>query len=359
MKKQVLAAVLAVAVAASLAGCGNIIPQATSAAASEAGAAPSEASAETENAGVEEKADAVHFDLSTTASPGSLLADYAQYFADQVKELSDGTMVVDVYLSSALGSEAQNLESLTAGTLDLAIVGVEFYTNTIRELGALMLPYMYTDYDQVQAVLTGEAGEYASQRLREEAGVENLGYYVMMFRNMYLNKPINSVEDFAGVKIRVPESNIYVNTMKMMGGAPTPMAMSEVYTSCETGVIDGFENTPDTCYNQSMYEVLKYMNMTRHLNAPTTMSMSAKVYDSLTDEQKEIFHKAGLAAGEHGLETTKNNEAELIDQLKDLMTIVDTDTASMKALIDYNSYDFMASDEAQRLYELVLKEVEE
>lgn len=357
MKKQVLAAVLAAGMVISLAGCGDITPQATSTAAAETSAAASEEAAQTDN-GVEEKADAVHFDLSTTASPGSLLADYAQYFADQVKELSDGSMVVDVYLSSALGSEAQNLESLTAGTLDLAIVGVEFYTNTIRELGALMLPYMYTDYDQVQAVLTGEAGEYASQRLREEAGVENLGYYVMMFRNMYLNKPINSVEDFAGVKIRVPESNIYVNTMKMMGGAPTPMAMSEVYTSCETGVIDGFENTPDTCYNQSMYEVLKYMNLTKHLNSPTTMSMSAKVYDALTDEQKEIFHKAGIAAGEHGLETTKNNEAELIDKLKDLMTIVETDTDSMKAMIDYNSYDFMASDEAQKLYELVLKEVE-
>ena len=235
----------------------------------------------------------------------------------------------------------------------MAIIAIEFYANSIPELGAMILPFLYEDYDQVQSVLEGEAGEYASSRLRDAAGVQNLGYYVMMFRNMYMNKAINDVKDMAGVKIRVPESALYVNTMKMMGAAPTPMAFGEIYTSCETGVIDGFENTPDSCLNNTMYEVLKYMNMTRHLNAPTTISMSAKVFDGLTAEQQEILKKAGEAASEYGLKTTKDAEADMIAQLREKMTIVDTDVASMRATIDYTNYDFMKSAEAQKLFELV------
>ena len=315
------------------------------AAATEAPAAPAST--------VEEAKDAVHFDLSTTGTSNSLLGGVCDYFANQVKELSKGQMIVDVYYSSALGSEAQNLEALTAGTLDMAIIAIEFYANSIPELGAMILPFLYEDYDQVQSVLEGEAGEYASSRLRDAAGVQNLGYYVMMFRNMYLNKAINDVKDMAGVKIRVPESALYVNTMKMMGAAPTPMAFGEIYTSCETGVIDGFENTPDSCLNNTMYEVLKYMNMTRHLNAPTTISMSAKVFDGLTAEQQEILKKAGEAASEYGLKTTKDAEADMIAQLREKMTIVDTDVASMRATIDYTNYDFMKSAEAQKLFELV------
>ena len=347
--KKIVCLLLAVAMVLSLSACGGSASLTSNtpapAAATEAPAAPAST--------VEEAKDAVHFDLSTTGTSNSLLGGVCDYFANQVKELSKGQMIVDVYYSSALGSEAQNLEALTAGTLDMAIIAIEFYANSIPELGAMILPFLYEDYDQVQSVLEGEAGEYASSRLRDAAGVQNLGYYVMMFRNMYLNKAINDVKDMAGVKIRVPESALYVNTMKMMGAAPTPMAFGEIYTSCETGVIDGFENTPDSCLNNTMYEVLKYMNMTRHLNAPTTISMSAKVFDGLTAEQQEILKKAGEAASEYGLKTTKDAEADMIAQLREKMTIVDTDVASMRATIDYTNYDFMKSAEAQKLFELV------
>lgn len=302
---------------------------------------------------VEEAADAIHFDLSTTGAPSTLLGNVCDYFAKQVKELSNGEMIVDVFYNSALGSEAQNLESLTAGTLDMAVIAIEFYSNTIPELGAVILPYLYDDYDQVQSVLDGEAGEYASERLREVAGVENLGYYVMMFRNMYLNQAINDVDDMAGLKIRVPESTLYVNTMSMLGAAPTPMAMGEVYTSCETGVISGYENTPDSCLNQSMFEVVNYLNLTRHLNAPTTISMSATVFDGLTSEQQDILRQAGAAASAYGLQTTKDAEEDYLAQLSEKMTVVETDTDSMRNKIDYNNYDFMSSEEAQHLLSLV------
>lgn len=296
------------------------------------------------------------FSLSTTASSGSALANVTHHFADRVSELSEGKIKVDVYEGSALGSEAQNLEALTAGTLDMAIIAVEFYVNSIPQVGAAILPYMYNDYDQAQKVFEGEAGKYTSQQILDVAKVKTLGYYIMAFRNMYTTKPLNSVVDLEGMKIRVPESALYVETFKMLGAAPTPLAMGEVYTAIDTGVVSGLENTPDTCLNNSFYEVAKYFNKTNHLIAPTTFSMSAKVFDSLNDDEKKLLEQAGLEASRYGLESTKTSDADFREQLKEKgMEFIESDVDSMREKIDYMAYPFMSSDEAKNLFELIQK----
>lgn len=296
------------------------------------------------------------FSLSTTATSGSSLAEITHYFADRVGELSNGKIKIDVFEGSTLGTEAQNLEALTTGTLDMAIIGVEFYVNSIPQVGALMLPYMYDDYDQVQKVLESDAGAYASKQLLDIAKVKNLGYYVMQFRNMYTTKPIYSVDDLKGMKIRVPESALYVDTFKMMGAAPTPLAFGEVYTALDTGVVQGVENTPDSALHNSWAEVAPYFNQTNHLSAPTTFSMSNKVYESLNDDEKNLLMQAGIDASHYGLENTKATDADYRAQLKEEgMEFIESDVASMSAAIDYNSYEFMKSDEAKELFDLVQK----
>ena len=377
MMKKVLAGVLVTAMALNLAACGGAsstsettkaaektaettVAEATTEAGAPAGTEADKPAAGSGNTGeysfnVDNVAEHT-FAMSTTATSGSSLADVTHYFADQVKELSGGKIQVDVYEGSTLGSEMQNLEALTAGTLDLAIIGVEFYVNSIPQIGAVMLPYMYDDYDQVQRVLEGEAGQYASQQLKDVAKVKNLGYYVMAFRNIYSTKPITTVDDLKGFKIRVPESSLYVDTFKMMGAAPTPLAMGEVYTAIDTGVVSGVENTPDTCLHNSFFEVAKYFNQTNHLNSPTTFSMSDKVFESLNEDEKNLFCQAGLNASRYGLETTKTSDAAYREELKEKgMEFIESDVDGMRAKIDYNAYDFMQSEEAKHLLELVEK----
>ena len=160
----------------------------------------------------------------------------------------------------------------------------------------------------------------------------------------------------AGMKIRVPESSLYVDTFKMMGAAPTPLPMGEVYTAIDTGVVSGLENTPDTCLNNSFFEVAKYFNMTNHLNAPTTFSMSAKIFDSLNEDEQNLLLEAGLRASRYGLESTKTSDAAYREQLKEKgMEFIETDVESMRAKIDYTSYPFMQSEEAKTLFDLVQK----
>lgn len=360
MKKALAAFLTAAMTVTTLTGClGSSVSAPTTAAPAESTAAETSAAAE---GAATEAASSVNLDnigehtfsLSTTATAGSALADVAHHFADKVSELSGGKMTVDVFEGSSLGSEAQNLEALTAGTLDMAIIAVEFYTNSIPQLGALILPYVYEDYDQVEKVLESEAGQYANQQLLDVAKVKNLGYYVMAFRNMYMTKPIKTADDLAGLKIRVPESTLYVNTFKMLGAAPTPLAMGEVYTAIDTGVVDGMENTPDTCLHNSFFEVAPYFNMTNHLNAPTTISMSDKVFSALNEDEQQILIEAGLDTSHFGLESTKASDEANRETLKEKgMTFVETDIESMRAKIDYTNYDFMQSEEAKKLFELV------
>ena len=360
MKKALAAFLTAAMTVTTLTGClGSSVSAPTTAAPAESTAAETSAAAE---GAATEAASSVNLDnigehtfsLSTTATAGSALADVAHHFADKVSELSGGKMTVDVFEGSSLGSEAQNLEALTAGTLDMAIIAVEFYTNSIPQLGALILPYVYEYYDQVEKVLESEAGKYANQHLLDVAKVKNLGYYVMAFRNMYMTKPIETADDLAGLKIRVPESTLYVNTFKMLGAAPTPLAMGEVYTAIDTGVVDGMENTPDTCLHNSFFEVAPYFNMTNHLNAPTTISMSDKVFSALNEDEQQILIEAGLDTSHFGLESTKASDEANRETLKEKgMTFVETDIESMRAKIDYTNYDFMQSEEAKKLFELV------
>ena len=323
MKKALAAFLTAAMTVTTLTGClGSSVSAPTTAAPAESTAAETSAAAE---GAATEAASSVNLDnigehtfsLSTTATAGSALADVAHHFADKVSELSGGKMTVDVFEGSSLGSEAQNLEALTAGTLDMAIIAVEFYTNSIPQLGALILPYVYEDYDQVEKVLESEAGQYANQQLLDVAKVKNLGYYVMAFRNMYMTKPIETADDLAGLKIRVPESTLYVNTFKMLGAAPTPLAMGEVYTAIDTGVVDGMENTPDTCLHNSFFEVAPYFNMTNHLNAPTTISMSDKVFSALNEDEQQILIEAGLDTSHFGLESTKASDEANRETLKE------------------------------------------
>ena len=363
MKKAVAAMVSAVLVMMSLTGClGSSVSPPAAGQAPETAKEAEAAAKEREASGAAEGAHSFNpeaigehtFSLSTTATSGSALAEVAHHFSDQVSELSGGKMTVDVFEGSSLGSEAQNLEALTAGTLDMAIIAVEFYVNSIPQLGALILPYVYDNYDQVQRVLEGEAGQYANQQLLDVAKVKNLGYYVMAFRNMYTTKELKTADDLVGLKIRVPESTLYVNTFKMLGAAPTPLPMGEVYTAIDTGVVAGMENTPDTCLHNSFFEVAKYFNMTNHLNAPTTISMSDKIFSALNEDEQKLLLEAGASASRFGLESTKTSDEKNRETLKEKgMIFVETDVESMRKKIDYNNYDFMQSEEAKKLFELV------
>ena len=278
-----------------------------------------------------------------------------QYFAQKVNDLSNGTMKIDVFEAATLGSEAQNMEALREGSLDMAIIAVEFYTNIVPEVGALVMPYIYRDYAHEQATLQGEAGKLAAQSILEGCNIKVLDYYVMAFRQIFTRgKPINNKNDLEGLKIRVPESNLYVNTFKMLGAAPTPIAWGEVYTALDTGVVDGLENVPESVLSASLDEVTTYINLTNHISGPTTFSISNKVFTKLTPEQQNILLEAAHDASDYALGLTIENDTIARKKIFQSLKVVDTDVESMKAAIDYNTFTSKKKKKTRQILDLVL-----
>jgi tripartite ATP-independent transporter DctP family solute receptor len=275
-------------------------------------------------------------------------------FAELVKEKSGGSMEIEIFPSASLGTERENLEALQTGTLDMAIIAVEFYPSFIEEAGVFVLPYIYDSYEHQTAALQGEAGKMLSDLILEGTGVKVLSYYSLAFRQVFTTqKPVNVVDDIKGLKIRVPESPTYVNTFTLLGAAPTPVAWGETYTALETNVVAGLENTPESIFSASMHEVVNYMNITDHISAPTTFSISNDVLENLTKEQQDILFEASKEASEFGLELTIANDTEFREVLADELEVVETDKATMRAAIDYDTFNVMKLEKAKELKSLI------
>lgn len=275
-------------------------------------------------------------------------------FARLVNEKSSGDMSVEVFPSAALGSERENLEALQSGVLDMAIIAVEFYPSYVEEAGVFVLPYIYDDFEHQTRVLKGEAGDVLKEIILDKTDVKVLGYYSLAFRQVFTsNNPINTVSDIRGLKIRVPESPTYVNTFSMLGAAPTPVAWGETYTALETSVVQGLENTPESIHSASMHEVTSYMNITDHISAPTTFSISNQVFEGLTDVQKQVLLDAAEEAGDFGLDLTVKNDTEFRERMMEELEVVYTDKESMRNAIDYAAFNVMRLETAVEIKALI------
>ncbi|WP_319563123.1 TRAP transporter substrate-binding protein [Marispirochaeta sp.] len=275
-------------------------------------------------------------------------------FAELVEQKSGGAITVEVFPSASLGTERENLEALKVGTLDMAILAVEFYPAFVEEAGVFVLPFMYNSYEHQTRALHGDAGKKLAEIILAKTDVKVLSYYSLAFRHVFTTRePVRSVQDLRGLKIRVPESPTYVNTFRLLGAAPTPVAWGETYTALQTGVVGGLENTPESIYSASMHEVVKYMNITDHISAPTTFSISNSVYQKLSAEQQAILIECAEEASAYGLELTIRNDSEFRKKLAAIIEIIETDKESLRDAINYDAFDVMRLSDAKELKNLI------
>ena len=156
----------------------------------------------------------------------------------------------------------------------------------------LDLPFLFRDFDHIHKAMDGEAGPLLSKHVEERAGVRPLVYFDSFgFRRNVVtrNKQVKSIDDMKGLKIRTIQTTIYVKAVELMGASPTPMAFGEVYTSLQTGVIDGYEHDANVTLSQKFYEVSKYMAMTQHISGVLALTASAKAIDSLPADIRAAF----------------------------------------------------------------------
>ncbi len=214
-------------------------------------------------------------------------------FARLVGERTNGRVTIEVYPGKQLGEEKAVIEQVQLGAIDFTRVSVGPVAAFAPRLNALQLPYLYRDTDHMVKVLTGQIGQELLKEL-EASQFYGIGWFDGGTRNFYTtNKQIKSVADMKGLKIRVMQSEVFVQMIEALGGVASPMPYGEVYSALQTGVIDGAENNYPSYDTSSHFEVAKYYTEDGHLRVPEIIIGSKVALDKkLKKSDIEILIKA-------------------------------------------------------------------
>ena len=230
---------------------------------------------------------------SDTHPDGYPTVDAVKYFGELVKERTQGRYSVEVYHSAQLGQEADTIEQVRSGVIDLNRVSMAPWNSLVPLTMIPSLPYLFTSPDHARKVMASEIGDEIAKGF-DAHGVVVLAFYDGGARSFYNSKkPINTVADLAGLKFRVIQSDVFVDMVAALGATATPMPYGEVYSSIETGVIDGAENNFPSYESAKHFEVAKNYSRDEHTIVPEVFVMSKTAWDKLTPEDQEIFKQAG------------------------------------------------------------------
>ena len=237
--------------------------------------------------------------------------------ASYINSNSD-TLEARIYPANQLGEERAVVEAMQLGAgATMHIGGTAIHNNFNKRMGVLDLPFMWINYDHAHHVLDGKVGETLAAE-HEKLGLKVLGWQDSWgYRNVVTTKKeIKKPEDLKGLKIRTIQTPTYVAALNAMGASATPMAFGEVYTSLQTGVLDGFEHASAVIYTGKYYEVTKYITLTEHLFGPTVTVISKKEWDGYTDKEKEVVAAAAKLAQDVKRSLSVQRAAEAMDKLK-------------------------------------------
>ncbi len=213
-------------------------------------------------------------------------------FAELVEEYTEGRIKVEVYPQATLGDEKSAIEQVQFGGIDFTRVSISPLSSFNPLLNALQMPYLYRNPDHMWNVLNGEIGAYFLESM-EDSGFVGLTYFDSGARSFYnTKKPIYTVADLAGMKIRVQESDLMMGLVEALGAAPTPMSYGDVYSALQTGVIDGAENNWPSYDSSNHYEVAKFYSIDQHTRVPEMLIASKTTMDKLSSADQELIKKA-------------------------------------------------------------------
>lgn len=230
---------------------------------------------------------------SDTHPDGYPTVEAVKYFGQLVEERTAGRYKVEVYHSAQLGQEADTIEQVRSGVIDLNRVSMAPWNSLVPLTLIPSLPYLFRSPEHARAVMSGPIGDEIAAGF-EEHGVVVVAFYDGGARSFYNSKkPINAMADLAGLKFRVIQSDVFVDMVAALGASATPMPYGEVYSSIETGVIDGAENNFPSYESAKHFEVAKNYSLDEHTIVPEVFVMSKAAWDKLTPEDQAIFKAAG------------------------------------------------------------------
>jgi TRAP-type transport system periplasmic protein len=250
------------------------------------------------------------------------------HFGEQLSELTDGRLAVEVFPNESLGREIDLINGMQLGTVDMTITG-ESLQNWTPMAALLAIPYGYQSLEEMDEVAGGEIGDDIEAAIIEHAQIRPIAYFARGPRNLTSNRPITEPGELNGLRLRVPNVPLFVDTWQALGAQPTPMAFSEVFTSLQSGTIDAQENPLALIQSASFNEVQSHVNLTEHVRSWIYLTLSEITWDSLSAEDQEAVTEAARRTQEYERELFLADEEELRADLEERgMTFVEVDQAA-------------------------------
>ena len=277
-----------------------------------------------------------------------------KHMSQELAKQSNGKYTIKVFNKSALGSEKETLDQVKIGALDMNRVNISSLNAICPKSLVPTMPFLFDSIDHMRKTLDGPIGEEILKGC-ESQGLVGLAFYDSGARSIYAKKPVRTLADAKGLKIRVQQSDLWVSLIAAMGANATPMPTGEVYTALKTGLIDAAENNIPSYEGFKHYEAVKVYSHTEHSMAPEMLVMSKAVFDKLTPAEQAMFRAAAKESVKFQRQKWDEQEAKALDiVVKGGAQIVkDVDKASFKAAMAPVYAKFITTPDLQRLVKAV------
>ncbi len=269
--------------------------------------------------------------VASTFPPDSPQDKGLQKFKALVAERSGGRIDVLIHAANAMGDERQTFELLSSGSVEYGAVGSNDISTFFPKYAVAEVPYMFAGVDQFWKYWNGDAGKEIADMIEKEKGVRTVGVILRGARYLTSNRPINSLNDIKGLKIRLPPVKAWTKVWESLGALPVTIAFGEVYMALKTGAVEAQENPPETILNYKFYEAQKYLVATEHIYSAARIQMSMKWFNTLAKADQDLLTKAMDEGVAYANTLTKDGDAAYVKQLVDKgMILVNVDKQAMQ-----------------------------
>jgi tripartite ATP-independent transporter DctP family solute receptor len=238
----------------------------------------------------------------------------ALWAADEIKKRTDGRYEIQVFPASQLGKEADLVQGLTLGTVDIIYTGQAFAARIYPPIAIGGAPFMFRDLDHWKKYSSSDVLKDLMDGIYRKSGNKPLAVTYYGVRHTTANKPIMKPEDMVGLKLRVPDAPLYVMYPKVVGANATPLAFAEVYLALQNKTVDAQENPLPTIEAKKFYEVQSHINLTGHITEMLLTIVSGQTWNKLSDADKKTFEAVFREAAQKATDEIATAEGKLVDE---------------------------------------------
>ncbi len=272
----------------------------------------------------------INFGIHTSSGSNEVYA--LERFKENLEAASDGQFSVKLFPNAALGSELENLEQVKTGEIQMAIFGDNLTGQLAARYDSTIIPFLYESLQDTYDVLESDIGEMINNAVLQNGNQIIVAYQSRGARNLTTSRNVTKPSDIAGLKLRIPEIASWVTVWRSLGANPTPIALAEVYSALQTGVVDGQENPFDLINTNKFYEVNNNIVLTQHLWGVFKWTINADFYNNLPEDLKDLLVETAREAAAWGDERIQQHEDNIRANLESMgVNFVDVDKSAFQS----------------------------